>query len=76
MSTEMQKFRAVFRGEAQEYSYLWAGDEELKVGDKVETPPPRWADGLIAPERPPGVATVVALGSDYQGTMTVLRRRA
>jgi hypothetical protein len=73
MTTFYQKFRAVFEDGGTEYTYLWAGDGDLKVGDRVETPVPYWATGQ---QREASVATVVALESTYRGSLTVVRRRA
>lgn len=50
------------------FTYSWVGEGELAVGDQVETPPKE-------PESQPGVATVCALGSHYDGTVTALKNR-
>jgi hypothetical protein len=53
-------------------SYRWTGDADLKVGDEVITPAPWWSS------RPgyPVVAKVVALDSDYTGSLVTIDRRA
>ncbi len=54
------------------FTYAWAGDGDLAVGDKVQTPPTWWLPATD-PEFPEAsIGTVCALGSDYPGTITVL----
>ncbi len=49
------------------YTYVWRGDEPLKVGDLVELPPGWGVDPWQAP--------VSALGSSYRGYMKAVIRR-
>lgn len=58
------------------FTYVWAGEGELKLGDKVSTPAPWWIPSTDPDHGKPGVAEVVALGSYYEGVMTALKGRA
>lgn len=58
-----QLIQVEFMHHGAAFTYAWAGDEELKIGDKVRT-------------APLAVATVCALGSHYNGPITVLTDRA
>lgn len=66
-----QIIQVQFEPDGEAFTYTWAGDGELSIGDVVRTPSPWW---LASNE--PGIATVCALGSAYAGTITVLTKRA
>lgn len=53
------------------YTYLWVGEGELTVGDKVWLPPAYW-EPRHASDRE---GTVTALGSDYSGDLVCIQRR-
>jgi hypothetical protein len=71
-----QLIRVKFDDRDNLYSYAWAGEGELAVGDQVETPVPYWVPPEDAISAKPGIATVVELGSDWAGTTTALTRKA
>jgi len=50
-----------FDGGGAQYAYAWGGQRALSVGERVPVPPPAGRRG-----------TVVALGSDYAGVLTVI----
>jgi hypothetical protein len=50
-----------FDGGGAQYAYAWRGQRALSLGQRVVVPPPAEAR-----------ATVVALGSDYAGHLTLI----
>jgi hypothetical protein len=67
-----QIVRVQFSDGGPEYAYAWGGQRPLTVGDAVDVnrPSEQWAVPRVQQ------LTVVALGSDWAGPLTVIRRPA
>lgn len=68
-----QLIQVQFEHAGQAFTYVWGGDGDLSVGDKVRIPPARWSTMINDPGT---VAAVCFLGSHYDGTITVLTKKA
>ena len=61
-SEDRQLIQVKFSPAGASFTYAWAGEGDLKVGDEVVTPT--------------AIATVCAIGSHYEGKVSVIDRRA
>lgn len=61
-SEDRQLIQVKFSPSGASFTYAWAGDGDLKVGDEVVTPT--------------AIATVCAIGSHYEGKVSVIDRRS